>query len=187
MMIFKNSKRKFLVGIIIIAGIFFINLVCVDKKSNSNQNDQHIKTNKLEIIQNMYDGYKQKLFPGISDIRVKDLEKFTKAELLFVDIRDKQEQDVSMIPGAITQQEFENNIELYKNRIIIAYCTIGSRSGRYIKKLKQKDIQAYNLIGGILAWAWANEDLVNANGLTKKVHVYGPKWNLLPENYSAVF
>lgn len=77
------------------------------------------------------------------------------------------------------------DLENYKNRIIIAYCTIGNRSGRYLNKLKQSAIETYNLIGGILSWA--QRALVNADDLTKEVHVYGPKWNLLPNDFKSVF
>ena len=74
-----------------------------------------------------------------------------------------------------------------KNKKIVLYCTIGNRSGRYAKKLRQQKIESYNLVGGILAWAWDEGQLIDSQGLTKRVHVYGARWNLLPNSYEAVY
>ncbi|MBU1044531.1 MAG: rhodanese-like domain-containing protein [Candidatus Omnitrophica bacterium] len=182
-----TNRLKFLAAKLIIK-IMIVGLVggiifsgCAKSSQNYSKNE------KQEIISQMYAQYKQGLFPDIADIRINDLKKFSKSDLLYVDIRDKAEQDVSMLPGAITQQQFESHQEQYKNKTIIAYCTIGNRSGRYIKNLNLPDLEVYNLIGGILAWAWANNELVDSNGLTKRVHVYGPKWNLLPDDYLSVY
>lgn len=177
----KNFKDKQIISVVIMGLI--LGIVC----SVLGKYYPVVKNSKPEMIQKMYAQYKQKLFPQIADISVEQLNRFSNQQLLFVDIRDKQEQDISMIPGAVTQQEFELDLEKYKNRIIIAYCTIGNRSGRYLNKFKQLDIEAYNLIGGILSWSWSQRDLVNADGLTKQVHVYGSEWNLLPDNFKAVF
>ena len=75
--------------------------------------------------------------------------------LLFVDVRKQAEQEVSMLPGAITDKEFLKNPGAYKGHLVIAYCTIGYRSGEFARKLQKKEIPVLNLRGGILAWIHA--------------------------------
>ncbi|MCK5551872.1 MAG: rhodanese-like domain-containing protein, partial [Deltaproteobacteria bacterium] len=99
----------------------------------------------------------------------------------------RREQEVSMLPGAITSEEFEGNMEKYQDKTIVVYCTIGNRSGHYTKHLIEKGIRAYNLRGSILAWIHAGQRLVSDGEETRRVHVYGRKWNLAPKEYEAVW
>jgi len=93
-----------------------------------------------------------------------------------------------MIPGAVTEEQFLGNIEQYKNRIIIGYCTISYRSGKLAQELVNKQgITMYNLRGGLLAWVHDGGKIVNSKGETKRIHVYGRKWNLAPSGFEAVW
>jgi sodium/bile acid cotransporter 7 len=142
---------------------------------------------KLARIYEMYEGYK-KSFPDTPDVSVEELLAMREnGDVVLVDGRKKKEQKVSMIPGAIPSEEFEKNIEQYKDKTIIVYCTIGSRSGKYAKRLIKKGMRAYNLKGSILAWIHAGQGLVSEGEETRRVHVYGRKWNLAPEGYEAVW
>jgi len=106
---------------------------------------------------------------------------------VFVDVREPEEQRVSMLPGAITEQELLKNIQKYKDRILIGYCTISYRSGKLAQKLRDRGIVMLNLRGGMLAWVHAGGRVYDANGETRRIHVYGRKWNLIPEGYEAVW
>jgi rhodanese-related sulfurtransferase len=172
-----KTKRKFLSVIII---FLLVGILGCYAKQESNIDVKHQK-----MIQ-MYTSYKQKLFPQVKEITVSQVADL-KQDHVFVDIRDKREQEVSMLPYAITQDEFEKDIDQYKDKTIVLYCTIGNRSGRYAKKLSEQGITAYNLAGGILAWAWEDNNLQSDQGPTNKVHVYGPRWNLLPDDYDPVW
>jgi sodium/bile acid cotransporter 7 len=44
-----------------------------------------------------------------------------------------------------------------------------------------------NLRGGLLAWVHAGGKVYDANGETRRIHVYGRKWNLAPNGYDAVW
>ena len=123
------------------------------------------------------------------EISAEDLmERMKKETIVLVDNREKEERVVSKIPGAISVQEFEDNSASYADKTVVVYCTIGDRSGHYTKKLRKQDIDAHNLKGGVLAWAHAGGTFIDSQGnTTNQVHVYGPKWNLLPAGYEAVW
>jgi len=139
---------------------------------------------KFAVIQKEYQGYHQKIFPDVPDLSVENLLGRQKNEkIIVVDVRTPEEYGVSMIPGAITAEIFEAKREQYKDHKIVTYCTIGYRSGLYAKKLRQQNVEAFNLAGGLLSWAHAGKKFTSQTGETQKVHVYGKNWNLLPEAY----
>lgn len=181
MRVFINSRNRHIVGLIIFFFAIGVVFFSFDEGKKTNRN-----TSKVEIIERMYQAYKMELFPKVAEISPEKAMQL-KEESIFVDIRDKREQEVSMLPRAITQEEFENNIVKNEDKVLILYCTIGNRSGKYAKLLSQQGIDSYNLVGGILAWTWEEGRLVDASGQTNKVHVYGSRWNLLPDSYKAVY
>ncbi len=124
-----------------------------------------------------------------AEISVAEFQRKSKHEKwLVVDARPDRERSVSIIPDAISLEEFEQVGPRFKNTPILVYCTIGCRSGEWAEKLSKKGYSVFNLIGGILAWARAGNTFVNSNGEpTKKAHVYGRKWNALPPGYEAVW
>jgi len=169
-----------IVFLIVMAGIAASVMLCGCSNNLTNE----------EKTRDMYKKYKES-FPDVPDVTVSELVDLMKNEgdkVVLVDIRETKEQEVSMIPGAITQNEFESDLENYKNKIIVPYCTIGYRSGLYAKKLRENGLNARNLEKSVIAWAEAGKDFVDGNGKpTRRVHVYGSKWNLLPEGYEGVF
>jgi rhodanese-related sulfurtransferase len=82
------------------------------------------------------------------------LEKNKKVFLL--DVRTPQENSQSRLPGSILIpiSEFELRIkEVPRNRTIIVYCAVGSRSrpvAEYLSKNGYKDV--YNMSDGIVGW-----------------------------------
>jgi hypothetical protein len=48
-------------------------------------------------------------------------------------------------------------------------------------------MKAFNLHGGVLAWALNGGSFVTPEGEpTRRVHVYGEPWDVLPPEYEAV-
>jgi rhodanese-related sulfurtransferase len=142
---------------------------------------------KLERINDLYEKYKRS-FPDVPDVSAEEFVAMRREnDVVLVDGRKKREQRVSMLPGAIPSREFEKNIEKYKEKTIVVYCTIGSRSGHYARDLIEKGFTAYNLRGSILAWIHAGQKLVSEGKETRRVHVYGRRWNLAPKGYEAVW
>ena len=92
-----------------------------------------------------------------------------------------------MIPGAISRDDFDADRARYAGSRIVAYCTIGARSGEFAAEIQQQGWKVRNLEGSILAWTHAGGELVGPDGPTKKVHVYGRRWNLAADGYEAVW
>lgn len=160
--------------------IFLFLLLGCQEEGNSGTN--------IERVNILYQQSKSQ-FPETPDISAGELIEKKEAEMIIlVDNRKKEEMAISMIPGAISVQEFEDNIDRYASKTVVVYCTIGDRSGHYTKRLRKQDIDAYNLKGGVLSWAHAGGTFLDSQGeRTRLVHVYGSKWNLLPDGYEAVW
>jgi rhodanese-related sulfurtransferase len=95
---------------------------------------------------------------------------------IFVDIREDKEYKVSHIPGAWTQDEFEN-AHVASGTPVILYCSVGYRSGKYGEKLFKMGVDnVYNLYGGIFNWTNEGHEMVDEKGPTDKVHTYNKKW-----------
>jgi sodium/bile acid cotransporter 7 len=142
---------------------------------------------KRAMIESMYRGYK-KDFADVEDIAPAEaMELLKNGRVIFVDVREQKEQDVSMLPGAITENEFLKHPERYHDKVIIGYCTISYRSGKLAMKLRARDIAMLNLRGGLLAWVHAGGKVYDRNGETRHIHVYGRKWDLGPKDYQATW
>jgi rhodanese-related sulfurtransferase len=143
---------------------------------------------KVQKIETLYQEYR-KSFPEVPSVDVQQLEKLRRGgpEVVVVDVRQPEEWQVSMIPGAISQAEFEASALEPGDAIVVTYCTVGYRSGLYAKDLLQEGWEAFNLEGSILAWTHAGLPLASDTGTTKRVHVYSRTWNLAATGYEAVW
>jgi sodium/bile acid cotransporter 7 len=144
-------------------------------------------TGRRQKIEKMYVDY-QKSFPEVPDINPRQaMQLVKKHKIVFIDVRESKEQQVSMLPGAITAEAYLEDPDKYKAYKKIAYCTIAYRSGKFAQKLKNRGITIINLRGGILAWVHDGGKVYDERGETDRIHVYGRRWNLGPENYDAVW
>jgi sodium/bile acid cotransporter 7 len=149
--------------------------------------DDMSDTEKRAKIEAMYQSYK-KDFPEVQDIEPAEAMRLLKeGKALFIDVREEREQQVSMLPGAVTEKQFLKDPGRYRDRTLIAYCTISYRSGKLAERLKARGIALFNLKGGLLAWVHAGGKVYDQNGETRRIHVYGRKWNLGPKDYEAVW
>ena len=134
----------------------------------------------------MYDDYKKE-FPSVNDISPDDaVNAMDQGRVIFVDTRKPAEMKVSMLPGAVKKDIFIRDLKKYKGYKIIAYCTISYRSGLFAAEMAKKGVHIENLRGGVLAWLFEGGRVYDAGGETKRVHVYGKKWNYLPKGYEPV-
>jgi rhodanese-related sulfurtransferase len=141
---------------------------------------------KKEIVYQMYSNYKKE-FPSIKDITpLEAMKQMDSGRILFVDIRTPAEMEVSMLPNAISKEDYLKNISTYASYTIVAYCTISYRSGKFCEEMEKKGIRIFNLKGGILAWVHEGGKVYDAKGETKRVHVHEEKWNYLPQGYEPV-
>lgn len=154
------------------------------------QNIPKSNLDKRAQITTMYQKYAQE-FPQVKGITVEELKDLQqhKQNLVLIDVRSPDERAVSIIPGAITPEEFESNLAQYSQDdvTVVAYCTIGYRSGKYADQLRKQGINILNLEGSLLAWSHVRGTLTNANGITDKIHVFGRQWQLTANDYQAVW
>ncbi|MGH9465448.1 MAG: rhodanese-like domain-containing protein [Thermoanaerobaculia bacterium] len=128
-------------------------------------------------------------FPEVPAVAPADLAGLAAAgRLVLVDVRTPAEQAVSQIAGAITAAEFEQRRAELAGAVVVTYCTIGYRSGLYAERLRAEGWDARNLAGSLLAWTHAGGELVDPEGQpTKRLHVYGERWDLAAAGYETVW
>ncbi len=108
------------------------------------------------------------------------------SSVLLVDVRSEPEIAVSIIPGALTKAQFEDESHLYKDQIIVPYCTIGVRSASYAEELSRKGFHTKNYQGSILQWVASELPLVTIDGTpTDRVHTYSNEYQV-PASYTQV-
>jgi rhodanese-related sulfurtransferase len=115
------------------------------------------------------------------------------SNLVLIDVRKPREQEVSMLPHALTTTGFAEKFRhgIPKEKRLVVYCTIGYRSGKYAEELAKQGIKAENLEGGVLAWSFAGGKFLvrDAKGEwseTNRIHVYDPEWNIVHPDYVGV-
>ncbi len=159
----------------------FVYLAQVDTSPSSTA------TQHRETLERMMDENRRE-FPGADEVDVaKVVELIRQERCVLVDVRTEAERKVSIIPGAISQAEYERTIGQHVGKVVVCYCTIGYRSAKYAQAMKQRGVSMSSFNGSLIAWCQAGHKLTTLDGRdTTRVHVHGPKWNLLPPEYQAV-
>ncbi len=112
--------------------------------------------------------------------------------LIVVDVRAAEEAAVSAVPGARlldSKAKRRAFLEEEHEQPVLVYCTAGWRSAEFTRDLRAAGVDAYNLEGGLCAWALYGQALVDAAGEpTKRVHGYSKDWaDCVPPGYEAVW
>ncbi|MEL6338364.1 MAG: rhodanese-like domain-containing protein [Myxococcota bacterium] len=96
---------------------------------------------------------------------------------LLLDVRSLDEYRVSRIPGAIHfPPGAPIDLRVENASSVVAYCSVGVRSGWEVARLRSYGIVARNLEGAIFRWASQGRPLVDDKGPTKRVHGYNRFW-----------
>ena len=141
---------------------------------------------KLAQVIAMYAEYR-KDFPTVDDIDAKAAAAlYAEGKAQFVDVRRPAEIAVSSLPGAIDKQSFLQNRQAYQHKTVVVFCTISYRSGVFARELADQGDRVVNLKGGILAWVLQGGRIEDQKGETRRLHVYGPKWDLAPADYETL-
>lgn len=143
---------------------------------------------RLKRLMDMYATYRL-AFPTVKGISAEALNQHLAAgdDLVLVDVRPSEERDVSTLPGAVPIAVVMDNEADYLDRTLVAYCTVGGRSGLHAFRLKRRGFDVLNFEGSILAWTHVGGALIDKQGApTRRVHVYGERWNLSAEGYEPV-
>ena len=142
---------------------------------------------KRERMESLYLSFRRS-FPDVLELTPEELRALMeKEQVVLVDVRSEKEQKVSMIPGAISFRQFEQDESAHEGATVVAYCTIGGRSGKFAKRLHDKGWKVFNLRGSLLGWTHAGGALDCDEGPTRRVHVFRSKFSLAPESYEPVW
>ena len=125
---------------------------------------------------------------------------------ILVDVRSKTEHNVSMIPNSISLQEFETQMKNTSNSVnpdqtVVTYCTIGYRSGLEARRIRDIYHMKVLNLDGIVNYTHACSAMKReGNGgegpflqeprsrkSTKRVHVFGPAWNVVSDDFEPGF
>lgn len=125
--------------------------------------------------------------------RLEEITKFEAAgmtpppqQFVLVDVRSDRERSISVIPGAISQAEFERNQTKYSGKVVIPYCTIGGRCGDFSRKLAQDGWTVRSYRGSIVEWVQNELPLVTPKGeSTTLFHPNGGTFRI-PSKYRPV-
>ena len=145
---------------------------------------QEIDPDYKKMIERKYN------FPTVSQNQA---EKKLHSKVVFLDARQPEEYKVSHLPNAYLFQYkspvWEVLDAIAKDREIIVYCSIGVRSQKMAKAIKEKGYtNVKNLYGGIFLWADQYRYLVNEkNKSTQKVHGYNKLWGRWVKNATPVY
>lgn len=108
------------------------------------------------------------------------------SNFVVVDVRSDEEMSVSMIPGAITKQQYEKNKDKYRGKLVIPYCLVGGRSATFSNELIKSGVLVKNYKGSIVEWVTNELPLVTQKGEpTNKVFI-NPERFKVPAKYEAV-
>ena len=126
----------------------------------------------------MLDGILSDTVPIVS---VKQLAKMD--EVITLDSRSKEEFDVSHLKNAIWVGYEDFTLDripnIYKDKKIVVYCSVGARSQKVTTKLLEAGYSdVSNLYGGIFEWVNQEQPVYNDSGQTQKIHPYNFVWGL---------
>jgi len=126
-------------------------------------------------------------YPNIISISTDDFKKILDKghPPVIIDVRAREEFEISHLPGALHIQDFQE-IQLSRNTPVVAYCSVGIRSAKFLKRLQKKGYkQINNLRGSIFEWANKGYPLMRNMKPVFTVHPYNQRWGRLlkPEKH----
>lgn len=168
--------------------IFLVLLAGLSGAVGAGANQELTDPQKLQRVYAMYEEYKEE-FPQVRDISVTEAMQMIERgrKVVFVDTRSSEEMAVSMLPGAITKEDFLlADSTHYDDAVVIGYCTISYRSGLFAGDLAEQGRDISNLRGGMLAWVLEGGRVYDQDGVTKRIHTYGSEWEYGPRGYETI-
>ena len=104
-------------------------------------------------------------------------------DVVFLDAREAEEYKISHVKDALNvgYDDFELSVvsELPKDQSIVIYCSIGYRSEKIGKKLKDAGYtNVKNMYGSLFEWVNQHHPIVDQNGKeTNQIHTYNKVWS----------
>jgi rhodanese-related sulfurtransferase len=126
-------------------------------------------------------------FPDVSWVRVEKLREWMEEkkgdELILLDVRSKEEFEVSHLEGsqlAPTLSETRPLLAgLSREQLIVTYCSVGYRSAVLAKELRGIGfVNVHNLEGSLFEWANKGYPIFQNGKRVRKVHFYNFWWGM---------
>ncbi len=164
----------------LVVSLIIVFPACADAQFGGLLGGKEIQTVSTEDLDEMLTKQQQ------AEAKAKELgQPLPAADFVLVDVRSAAEVNVSLIPGAITQEQYEKNAGDYRDRLVIPYCAVGGRSSAYARKLDQAGVKVQNYKGSILEWVQAEKPLVTLDGQsTNRVNINSARYRI-PAKYEA--
>ncbi len=129
-------------------------------------------------------------YPHVAQLSLDDYQKDFLRGGYLVDVREKEEFDVSHIRGAVNMQNADEIVAGFRDSgkdAVVLYCSAGYRSSKMAQLVQPLiDNPVYNLDGSIFAWANAGKPVYQGDRRVHAVHSYNAKWGkLLDRRYRA--
>lgn len=129
------------------------------------------------------------VYPDVPQLSIKQLLKKTAGDRapILLDARSYEEYAVSHLPQA---QWAGPDLDLHSitstDHLIVVYCSVGVRSTRLARDLRQQGFNAVNLEGSIFRWAIDGLPLAGPGADQALVHPYNACWGkILPARHRA--
>ncbi|MCU0274653.1 MAG: rhodanese-like domain-containing protein, partial [Acidimicrobiales bacterium] len=94
------------------------------------------------------------------------------ADALLLDVREDDEYEAGRAPGTVhipLGQLPERLDEVPRDRRVVVICRSGNRSGHATVYLRNNEVDAVNMVGGMQAWAAAGLPVEDADGAPGRV------------------
>jgi len=133
---------------------------------------------------------------AIPYVKVASLKQWMEKEnVILLDSREREEFEISHIPGAkyVGYKDFELEKVLPaiadRNGKVVVYCSLGVRSEDIAEELEKAGVRnLYNLYGGIFEWVNNGNEVVDTSGLTTgQVHAYNRFWGMWLNNGKKIY
>lgn len=119
-------------------------------------------------------------YPTVPSIGVNELkQQLTGESPILIDVREREEFEVSHLPGAVNITEL-SQMTWEKDTEIVVYCSVGVRSAVFAEKLMEAGYgKVSNLKGSIFEWANRGNPLQRGSKEAFGVHPFNDKWGIL--------
>ena len=126
----------------------------------------------------------QRDWPEIPQMSTRELAERIAAHPLLIDVRARQEYEVSHLPGAVwaeTPQQIAFVLrEASDGQTVMLYCSVGVRSSKAAATLVRSGrTNVFNLQGSVFQWANEGRTLVANDRAVHVVHPYNERWGVL--------
>lgn len=166
---------------------FYLIFLCISSFYAFGQ-DQIVKTKNPAFAQHLDSLFKH----DTPSVAVQELNALKKKGAIVLDVREKEEFEVSHIRHArhVSALWFDMRAlyDLPKDTTIVVYCSVGNRASRIVERIRKAGYtQVYYLYGGIFEWLNQRNPIYRKDGVqTTEIHVYQTQWSQWLEQGSKV-